>query len=401
MDAKTYLKAELEKHVAAAKAITDKATEEGRSLTDDERAQVDTRVKAAGDVKAKLADMTANDELRESIDKLGASVIVPGGGTPAETPAKSIGESFINSKQFKALRERGTDGSWSTGAISLDYVGAKANETIISTNLDLVAAQYVPGVTDIAKQPISLMDAIPAATTNSTRIRYLKETTATNAADLVAEQGQKPQSVLQFDNADVNVGKVATILYVSDEFVEDVAGMRSYLDGRLAFFVRSEEEDQVLNQTGGLFDQTTQAQPLGGDSVADAIYKAKTQVRTGSFLEPTHIIAHPTDWEALRLSKDGADNYLMGLGPWAGPGASEPPVWGLQPIVTTRAVQGTALVATLNAAACQLFRKGGLTVEATNSNASLFETNQITLRAESRFAFVVYRPGAFCEVTGL
>lgn len=403
MDAKTYLKSELDKHVTEAKAITDRATEEGRSLTEAERSSVDARVKSAAEVKARLVDMEANDELRDSIEKLGNSVTVSSakGGEAPTMPAKSVGEAFVNSKAWKALKERGTGGSWSTGAIEIPFAGRKANETIITTNLDLVPAQYVPGVTDIAKQPNTIMAVLPSATTGSTRIRYIKETTATNLADAVLEQGQKPQSVLQFDNADVNLTKVATILYVSDEFVEDVDGMQSYLNGRLAAFVEFEEEDQVLNQTGGLFDLTTQTQPLGGDSVADAVYKAKTQCRTGSFLEPTHLIIHPTDWEGLRLAKDGNDQYLMGLGPWAGPGGSEPPVWGLNPIVTTRATVGTALVGTMNAGAVQLYRRGGVTVEASNSNASQFETNQITLRAESRLALVVYRPGAFCEVTGL
>src|SRR4051812_46477897 len=167
MDVKTYLKGELDKHVAQAKTLTDAATEDGRSLTDDERDQVAMHVKAAGEFKSKLTDMTANDELRESIDKLGASVVTPGSGKVEQTPSKSIGAAFINSPQFKALRERGTDGSWSTGAISLDYIGAKANETVISTNTDLVPAEYVPGVVDIAKQPLTLMNAIPQATTNS------------------------------------------------------------------------------------------------------------------------------------------------------------------------------------------------------------------------------------------
>lgn len=405
MDVKTYLRGELTKHVEAAKAITDMATEEGRSLTDEERKQVDLRVKSAGDVKQKLADMEANDELRQSIEALGQQVVVPGAGEKAEKPASSFGASFIQSPQMKALRERGTAGNWSTGPIELPYIGSKANETIISTNTDLVPAAYQTGVVDIAKQPLRVADIIPQASTGSSRIRYLKETTATNSAAKVSELGAKPQSVLQFDNADVDVYKVATILYVSDEFLSDVAGMQSYLDGRLGFFVGAKEEDLLLNGGGtttvsGLFNETSQTQPLAGDTLADAIYKAKTQVRTGSFLEPTHVLAHPTDWENLRLSKDGADNYMNGLGPFVG-GGVEPPVWGLSPIVTTAVSQGAMLVGAFNAGSVQMFRRSGITVEMTNSNNDDFESNQLTLRAESRFALVVYRPGAFCEVTGL
>lgn len=405
MNVKTYLESELRKHVDAAKSKVADAQTEGRQLTDSERAEVETHSKAAADVKAKLADIVSNDDLLKTIEGLGQSVIVPGGGTPSAAPAKSIGAAFVQSKEYKALMERGIEGgSWSTGPVSLNWFGQKANETVHAA--DDTPQDFRPGIVDIAKQANTVMGIVPSATTDSNIIRYLKETTATNAADDTAEIAAYDQSVLKFDNADVEVEKVATILYVSDEMLSDVAGMRSYLDGRLAAFVDFQEEEQVVNGNGaspqldGLFAQTTQAQALAGDTVADAIYKAKTQVRTGSFLEPTHVLVHPTDWQTIRLAKDGNDNYMNGLGPFTG-GDSEPPVWGLRPIVTSRVAAGTALVGAFSPIALQLFRKGGVTVEATNSHGELFASGQVAIRASSRMGLVIYRPAAFCEVTGL
>ena len=43
---------------------------------------------------------------------------------------------------------------------------------------------------------------------------------------------------------------MATFLPVSDEMLEDVAQIRSYLDNRLRLFVQHAEEDQLLNGTG-------------------------------------------------------------------------------------------------------------------------------------------------------
>jgi hypothetical protein len=48
-----------------------------------------------------------------------------------------------------------------------------------------------------------------------------------------------------------------------------------------------------------------------------------------------------------------------------------------------------------------LWRRSGITVEATNSHASYFANNLVALRAESRLALAVYRAGAFTKVTGL
>ncbi len=63
-------------------------------------------------------------------------------------------------------------------------------------------------------------------------------------------------------------------------------------------------------------------------------------------------------------------------------------------------VAGTALVGAFRTAS-QIFRKGALRVEASNSHASFFVTNLVATRAEERLALAVYRASAFGTVTGL
>lgn len=65
-------------------------------------------------------------------------------------------------------------------------------------------------------------------------------------------------------------------------------------------------------------------------------------------------------------------------------------------MVTTAVGAGTALIGTSSAA--QVWRKGGLTVEATNSNEDDFLKNLVTIRAEERLGLAVYRPVAFTEI---
>jgi hypothetical protein len=64
--------------------------------------------------------------------------------------------------------------------------------------------------------------------------------------------------------------------------------------------------------------------------------------------------------------------------------------------VTAGIGAGTALVGTRDAA--HVYSRGGLRVEATNSHASLFLTDEVAIRAERRLALCVDRPAAFCEV---
>jgi HK97 family phage major capsid protein len=69
-------------------------------------------------------------------------------------------------------------------------------------------------------------------------------------------------------------------------------------------------------------------------------------------------------------------------------------------VVTNAIGAGTALVGSFGQAA-QVFRRSGLSVEASNSHASYFASNITAIRAEERLALAVYRPSAFVKVTGL
>ena len=45
-----------------------------------------------------------------------------------------------------------------------------------------------------------------------------------------------------------------------------------------------------------------------------------------------------------------------------------------------------------------MWRRGGLSVEATNSHSNYFQLNLVAIRAEERLGLAVYRPAGFTEV---
>ena len=73
-----------------------------------------------------------------------------------------------------------------------------------------------------------------------------------------------------------------------------------------------------------------------------------------------------------------------------------PPLWGLTTVVTPAIKAGTVLAGAFKDAT--LFRKGGVRVDAANTNVDDFEHNLVTLRAEERIALKVPRPSAFAEI---
>jgi HK97 family phage major capsid protein len=113
--------------------------------------------------------------------------------------------------------------------------------------------------------------------------------------------------------------------------------------------------------------------------------------------EPTAVVIHPLSWQGLRLKKHSTDEYY-GPGPFAPDNVER--IWGLRVRVTPMIAEGTALVGAFQPHA-QLFRKGGVRVVASTEHSTYFTENKVAILAEERLALAVYRPLAFCKVTGL
>jgi len=353
--------------------------------------------------RAKIADIVGQGDTVEAGPEAAAAA-----KTVEDRPveSKTLGQQFVDSGAYKTLVTSGAMRAkeWTSGAVELRKPDFKA---LLTTADGAPQPALIPGQQLLNFQAATIAALIPQGGTDGNTIRYIRETTATNAADTVAEGALKPESALGLAQVDEPVRKIATLLPVTDEMLEDEAQIRAYIDNRLRLFVEIAEDDQLLNGTGvapdltGLLNRTGLAAAVAvgadPDTGADAVFRQLTAIRVGSFLEPTGIVMNPGDWATFRLARDGNGNYFGG-GPFTG--AAPDNLWGLQVVQTTRMAAGTALVGAFNTAA-QIFRRGGIVVDATNSHADNFARNITTIRAEERLALAVYRPSAFGTVTGL
>lgn len=327
--------------------------------------------------------------------------------------AKSLGEQFIESKGYQNLKERGFSGKWTSGDIDLKTLFSEGTSGSPGPGYTpaTLSPLVLPGIVDIRFAQLTIADLFPSGATDSPLIRYLVETALTNAAAAVPEGGLKPESALQFDKVDEVLHKIATFLPITDEMLEDWGQARSYIDARLMLFVKQQEEVQLLKGDGtganmvgllnrdGLQDAITKGTTpsASDDNSMDAIYRMITKIRTTAFLEPDAIAVEPVAWEGIILSKNSQGAYYAN-GPFVGQQPAT--LWGKKVAITPAMDDGKALVGAF-AQGGQIFRKGGLTVEASNSHADFFQRNQTAIRAEQREALAVYRPGAFGEVDGL
>ena len=106
---------------------------------------------------------------------------------------------------------------------------------------------------------------------------------------------------------------------------------------------------------------------------------------------------NPTDYEEMRLSKDGNGQYFGG-GYFTGTYGNgdimlDPPVWGRRTVVTSAIPVGKVLVGAFKAS--KLFKKGGIRVESTNSNVDDFINDKITTRLRQREGLQVKFPSAY------
>jgi HK97 family phage major capsid protein len=107
---------------------------------------------------------------------------------------------------------------------------------------------------------------------------------------------------------------------------------------------------------------------------------------------------NPSDWTKVALLKTTTNEYL-GDSPFQAP--TQASLWG-RPVAKTPAMPaGTALVGAFRSGGAQLFQRGGLRVEASNSHVDFFIKNLVAIRAEIRASLAVFRPVAFGTVTGI
>ena len=387
-------------------AATDTAPEvKGRVMTDEEKGAIQAVLDRGKAIKQRIDRAQGDASMQSAIDGLTAGMT--GGREGADAPprdTRSIGQQFVADAAYRRWVGEGLHrrvGQLSPGV----EIHATTLDTSSGSGGPLVLPDNRPGIIELLFKRLVVADLLAPGTTDSNVIAFMKEKTFTNAADAILEGGLKPESTLVFEAATSAVRKIAHWIPVTEEMLEDFAQTSSIIDSRLRLGLALKEEDELLNGSGvaphilGLMTLPglTAAQARGADSNADAIFKQVTTIATTVFVSPDGIVMNPANWQTVQLTKNAAGNY-MGSGPWAP--AQPAQLWGLPVAVTPSIVANTALVGAYRTAA-QIFRKGGIRVESSNSHASFFINNLVAIRAEERFALAVYREAAFGKVTGL
>src|SRR6202012_1504795 len=101
----------------------------------------------------------------------------------------------------------------------------------------LVAPDRQP-IQGLPQQRLTVRDLIPAVTTESNKIDYVRQISRTNAAAPVALGAQQPESDLGFELAEAPVRTIAHWVPCPRQTFEDVGGLAGLIDNELRFGLR-------------------------------------------------------------------------------------------------------------------------------------------------------------------
>lgn len=263
----------------------------------------------------------------------------------------------------------------------------------------------VPGILGPIHEPTRIASYLPTATMPGPTIEYLQHLSTTGAAATVAPAGLKPELTFNDANIVLHASKIAAQIGLTDESLQDFPGYVSYVSGELIRLYIDQENVQLLlgdgtgtNMLGLLNTSGILVRPVATDTGIDALEKAALDMRNGSsYAVPDLFVLNPTNWSALRRSKDGQGRYLLSADPTA---AEASTLWGSPVVVTSTMPVGTGLAINSQLAA-QVWVRSGLLVDSSNSSGDDFIRNLTRMRVQSRLGIAVPRPSAVVKVTGL
>ncbi len=330
-----------------------------------------------------------------------------------EAPAgvKTIGEQFTETAAYQNYMSNGVKG-----------VDSQAEfKTTLNTTGYPPESLRAPGILETAlRDPNAVIGLFDQIQTDQNAFVYLEETTFTNNAGEIAESGDissANESALAFTERTESIRKIATFLPVTDELLADVAGIQGYVNSRLTTMMTLRMDNQLLNGDGSAPNLTGVLNKSGINTFAygsytgelrkiGQIYQAITEIRKDAFIEPDAVIMHPSDWYNIvtttsSVETSGSRNPLFVVAGGFGADVA-PTIWGLKVVPSTAIAEGTMLVGKFGGGdAAQIVSRQGVDLAVSDSHSDFFAKNQLAIRLTMRMGFVVYKPTAFCSITGM
>lgn len=214
----------------------------------------------------------------------------------------------------------------------------------------------------------------------------------------------RPIAEMEIDLLTAPVKTLATGISASRQILDDAPMLESHVRNRLMQAMMLSEEQQYLYGTGagpeiqGIMThtrtQTYSRSSVPSDEKVDAIRRAMTLGRLSEY-EMTGVVAHPSDWEDIVLTK-GTDGHYLWVNVPTGNGQTQ--LWNLPVVETTAINAGSALVGAFGIGA-KVYDRQQSSIRVFDQHKDYAQRGMIYIQANNRHGLTIDRPESFVNVT--
>ena len=392
------------------RSIDEAAT--GRAYSDEETTRVEELRGALTEVDnrvvALLEQEIRSEQIDGGVDQLLGTMLDRERGEIEDT--RSLGQQFV---ELDGVR------SWLEG-------GARGTSPVLSADMDLRAVTNVTlGATsggamrtperltrvgqDFLDRRVYLADLLPRIPVGVGAVEYVQDQSpladlADKAAE-VAEGAAKPQAGPTLAVVPETIPTVAVWANITRQTAADVPQVMGYLDTRLRYSLRRRVDKQAIGGDGvspnilGLLNRTGIVAYAPG--VAEARYLSiRRGIRLLEDVEavPEIIVLNPADAELFDISNHATAGLHANPDQQGGlaTGGTRT-AWGLQQVRSTAVAAGTAML--VDPMAVAILDRQQVAAYMTDSHASNFTSNILTLLLETRVGLALFDPKGVCKIT--
>ena len=389
--------------------IDEAATRDQRDYTDDEKATIAEKRSALESIdsriQANLEQQVRSEEIASGMDRFLGVLADRETGDVQDT--RSLGQRFAT-EEYRTWAAGGARGSSPAVDVEMSFravtdvtTGAtSAGATINNQRLGRIGSDFLDRRT-------FLIDLLPSIRVSTGSVEIVQDQSPladlANKAAEVAEGAAKPQAGPTLAVVTEPIQTVAAWANITRQAAADSPMVMDYLDGRLRYSVKRRADGQVISGDGtspnisGLLDRaginSYNATAVGAEEAYLSIRKAVTVMEQDEAV-PEIIVLNPADAEKFDLANHAADG-LHAVPNVAGPGATT--AWGLTQVRSTAVASGTAVL--IDPMAVAVLDRQQVTAYMTDSHASNFVSNILTLLLEARLGLAVFDPSGICSVT--
>lgn len=302
---------------------------------------------------------------------------------------KAAGQGFMTGAAIKEA-----------GAALADKIAAAREGKSLSATGGTEVHVVDPGLAQMGR-PASVLDVVPVVGASAPQIRYMRQTSRTNNAAVVAAGATKPTSTYGITPVDRTRKVLAHLSEPVQEYdLMDVPALQAFVNTELDFGLVMALERELFYGDGTGAHLHGIAQESGVQTVAFAgnifgvTRKAITRV-TNLGYNPSVFVVSPSDLEAIDLATtSGSGEFVNKGGPFD---PAEAKLWGVPVVVSTSLAAKEAYL--LSEDSVRIYADGGarIRVEWARSGDD-FETNAVRARLEGRFEIGVSRPEGVVKI---